>query len=701
MTFDIYLLEKLDYDDAEPLLDDYINDALQAFVQSKAGQAHIKLHPQGGNWIGTFIEMAYLYGEYILPKMTKGNAQEVMEYILPRKLTLVNPQNVEGAIDELVAFWTFLDEVYRFRSAKAIAKYLRSIEDQFPQWMFDPNRGGIAKQFLMEGTEAGFDMTTEAGIQAFQAEYNQSLQTGPPRAPLAPVVPMTTPPPDMQAAFARLGLDLPQEGQPINLMSLMEQFLGAVEQLEPEAAEQFLESLTTGIDPSASLPTEDLSDLRASLLHNSPRQVIPFSDAQATLLRDQSITTTEPGTILRDFQTMVDFIGSEGVAVSGKRQHLPLKLLGELNQQLSNPIAIALKRPQQKSYPNIHGLYLLLRATGIVNVVVKGKQSRLIINAAIHDSWQQLNPAAQYFSLLEAWFIRSHPEMLGEERSGPFTMGDRCLKSWLDFIPKPALTFANYNEQEQLIYWPGIYNIALMEMFGLVQITSSRPTQGKGWRIKRVEALPFGNALMTCLYNANFENQYQWPGITDPTLPLGDFQPVLQPYFPDWQQSLVVPKSPFRSGRHIFKVSLGKVWRRIAISGEATLADLSAWILNSVDFDHDHLDQFTYKTPTGRTVEVVHPYADTGDLTTDTVKIGSLPLSEGSTMEYLFDFGDCWQFSVQLETVEPPPEPEPEKGFQRVKQKKRRQSRTHKPSGEILEVHGKAPEQYPAYDEEW
>ncbi|MBF2037037.1 MAG: hypothetical protein IGR92_16565, partial [Leptolyngbyaceae cyanobacterium T60_A2020_046] len=79
MTFNPYLLENLDYDDAEPLLEDYINTALQAFIHSDVGKAYQRKHPQGGFWIGNFIEFAYLYGGFILPKMTKGNAQEVME----------------------------------------------------------------------------------------------------------------------------------------------------------------------------------------------------------------------------------------------------------------------------------------------------------------------------------------------------------------------------------------------------------------------------------------------------------------------------------------------------------------------------------------------------------------------------------------------------------------------------------------------
>ena len=164
-------------------------------------------------------------------------------------------------------------------------------------------------------------------------------------------------------------------------------------------------------------------------------------------------------------------------------------------------------------------------------------------------------------------------------------MGVRGLISWSQFTLISALSFKKYTEQEQLAYWPGLYNLTLMEMFGWLTLTSCKPTQGKGWRITKVAALPWGKALMGVVHGAYQAVHYNWPAMNNPELPLGDLQPALQAYFPEWQMSLVVPKLPFRAGRHIFKVSLGKVWRRIAISGEATLDVLSGLILDAVDFN--------------------------------------------------------------------------------------------------------------------
>jgi hypothetical protein len=717
MTFPIHQLDKLDYDDAEPLLDDYIQSALEDFAESKTGKAHIKQYPEGGGWIGIFIEMAYIYGGYTLPKMTKGNVQEVMEYILPRKLTLLDPSETDDAIDELAAFWTYLGETYGLRSAKAIVKYLRSIENEFPQWMFASERGGIAKNFIMQGMEAGFDMTTQEGVEAFQQQYNQNLPSRPPMPgmPMSTIATMTTPPPDMKAAFERLGLELPKEGEQVDLLALMQQFMQAVEQLDPAMAEELMDVLDTELDElDAELEDDDdddvavipgpgdaLNDIRVSLMREKLGDELEISDEEKDLLRQQTITATEPGTILQDFETTLDFIG-DGVPVSGKLQQFSMKLLEDLNQRLSHPIDNDLKRPQQKSYPNIHGLYLLLRSTGITEVVAKGKQFRMVLNPEIKQSWDQLNPTEKYFTLLEAWMVRSHPQMLGEERSGIFGMGDRCFQIWPQLNNKSLTTFKDYGHQDIFSYSPGFHNLLLMEMFGLIDITHGKPAKGKGWRVKKLQPLPFGNALMNLLSHVYLAAGLTWRSSVDPTMPFGELQPVLQSYFPEWQQNLATVSYEFRPGRHTFKVSLGKIWRRIAISGDATLEDFGIFITNSVDFDRDHLDQFTYPLPNGRQVQATHPWSE-GDLSTDEVKIGELPLHEGSTMEYLFDFGDCWRFEVTLESIEPEvePEPEPAQGFQKVKQTKKRKSSKQKTLGEILEVHGEAPEQYPSYDEDW
>ena len=90
-----------------------------------------------------------------------------------------------------------------------------------------------------------------------------------------------------------------------------------------------------------------------------------ISDRAQQILRDQEIDVDGPGTALTDFETLLQFIGNAGLNTTSKYYLLPQSKLDELNQQMSRPVMHRLKRPQQRSFPHLHGLYLMLRASGM------------------------------------------------------------------------------------------------------------------------------------------------------------------------------------------------------------------------------------------------------------------------------------------------------------------------------------------------
>jgi hypothetical protein len=65
-----------------------------------------------------------------------------------------------------------------------------------------------------------------------------------------------------------------------------------------------------------------------------------LSPDQQQILRQQEISESGPGTILRDFETLLDFIATHEVQLGGKQRLLPLALLGALNARLSKPLEI-------------------------------------------------------------------------------------------------------------------------------------------------------------------------------------------------------------------------------------------------------------------------------------------------------------------------------------------------------------------------
>lgn len=749
VTFNFHQLDKLSYDEAEPLLEEYFDDLVTQFLNSAMGQAYLQQNPEAGNWAYHFVEMGYLYEEVPPPKITRVVAQTIMEYTLPRKLILGDRSQAETAIPELVAFWTFVQQTYKHRNASAIIHYLQSIEQQFPDWMIDPSRGGMGKGFMLSALSQGYDITSEEGLQAFQAAQNQAIADHASSDPLEQLRSRLNRPdmdlpqsmeelrsritPEIAAAmqelFAEIGAPALSNNTDTDAVNFFIQMMGSMlgmpdanfpldllgAQLGLEPDDEDFDSEDFDADDGGFLGwNRDPRAIRRSMLESKlGENPLTLTPELEKCLRSQSITATQPGPIVQDIQTCLDFIGPQGCKVSNKRQHWGGQTLRDLNDRLSRPIAVNFQRPQQSSYPNLHGLYLLLRCLGLVQVVPVGQQYQMQLHPENIAQWNQLNDTERYFTLLAAWLLYSSTEPLGETHEF-IPPGERWVHSWLhQLIHANALKYSSYQEQNEFIVWPGMMNFALADLFGIVTVTQGKPQPKKGWRVKRVERSPWGTALMTLILQHYLD---LFDGVANPsdTIAFDHLQPLISPYQALWRQGFRWQQNTKTvSDRHIFKVWLGSVWRRIVIDADATLYDLSELILASVNFDNDHLHQFTYRDSLGRTVEVGHPFLDQDELSSNQVEIGSLGLQVGSEIEYLFDFGDCWEFRIRLEGFAPAATAgqgfasdaagdRQAKGGKRsgvkaraTKAQSKKRSPVRHPGGEILERHGEAPPQYP------
>lgn len=377
--------------------------------------------------------------------------------------------------------------------------------------------------------------------------------------------------------------------------------------------------------------------------------------ARQETLRQQVITADKPGSILRDFQTLIDFIGPAGLTVSDQFHFLPLRVLADLNTRLTHPIRLDLKRPQQKSYPHLDGLYLLLRATGLTRVDTGGRKPRLLIDQAALSSWVTLTPTERYFTLLESWLWRGHPAIVGE--AGGSFASDHPLLNWSKFferIPDEGLAIVGNEEAEQQLHFtPKRFNLALLELFGFITIQHNPPLPGAGWQIGHVWRTPLGEAMLYVLserFPAPYGKHFTVNLTLDETI--GRLQPVLQPYFTEWQHNLRLPRPEFQSGRHVFKVSLGHVRKRIVLSGHLSLDQVAGMIVEAFEFEEEYLYRFTYPTRFGLSQTVNHPELDQGPFTNE-VRLGELPLFPGTILTFLYSFSQSWEFEIKLKHIEP------------------------------------------------
>src|SRR5689334_4871600 len=127
-------------------------------------------------------------------------------------------------------------------------------------------------------------------------------------------------------------------------------------------------------------------------------KTVKLTKTLAQTLLEQVIDTERPGPILRDFRTVLDFVGAKGVKAAGKYHLLPIESIGELDARLSRPLRLELKRPQLRSHPYLWGLHLLLRASGLSRLEGVGARTRLVLNPPLLAQWDSLNSTEQYFT---------------------------------------------------------------------------------------------------------------------------------------------------------------------------------------------------------------------------------------------------------------------------------------------------------------
>ena len=317
-----------------------------------------------------------------------------------------------------------------------------------------------------------------------------------------------------------------------------------------------------------------------------------------------------PGSILADVQTLIDFVGVKGLATGSKNSNLPAGVLPQLNCLLSQPVELNLKRGLLKDYPNIGGVYALLRVMNLA----RAEYEQIRIHPGALEVWSGLNPTEKYFALMEAWLIHADSNLAGVGQPDRRAQFD----SNLDFLVNQASnSWQSYHEFFHTSPWDGLstWNSQLQIRFGLFEATP-RPFQGRsyptgGWMLGAGRRTPWGEAVAWSIYmhllaKAKKEGQHTSKFIRcelPPEAGYGFLHSIFQPLFPEWRKMYALAKRPVGPGLHIYKVGFdlryggGGVWRRLALPHDASLHDLANAILAAFDFDNDHLYMILYEKP--------------------------------------------------------------------------------------------------------
>ena len=199
----------------------------------------------------------------------------------------------------------------------------------------------------------------------------------------------------------------------------------------------------------------------------------PFETLCRRTLQSQRFSDAQPGSILGDIRTMLDFIGPSGRKSSSKLGNLPSTILPELNLLLSRPVQTGLKRALMRDYPNVTGLFILLRVMQLTCL----ENGRLRVNTRIRSQWENLNPLEQYFALIEAWLLMADPGIVSDKTNDWTTSQILLNLSFLARAKPPdwsreAVVFSNVAPALQP---PQLWNVELAKRFGLVETRFQPP----------------------------------------------------------------------------------------------------------------------------------------------------------------------------------------------------------------------------------
>lgn len=404
------------------------------------------------------------------------------------------------------------------------------------------------------------------------------------------------------------------------------------------------------------------------------------------------ITATYPTPILEDFKRFMNSLRREEVALSPKNRYISKARLWEMNQFMYFKMEDATPKLDQASYPLLHLFYHLALAGKLV-VMKPGKGGRFLLKAAErYEEFLNLTMTEQYFYLLETLWIEADWRELQKATYG-YMPNERLISSvWQELAHSEAGKTINMKDPASpwQKVWDWGYFLYYFKYFGFWDFTPDKEALAFSRRnieAKTLTPTEFGVSMAAVLFN--YRDYLDWnqvhirrEGLTsqdildgmeyvfnsiEKKLPqvivelakarqdsLGEpfykrFVPLFAPG--ELTRTLSGDHPTLMKGVCLIKVSLGRgVWRKIEMAAKHNLHQLHLAIQDAFELDDDHLYSFFMDNKKWSDDCYNSPLDEKGSKANE-VRIGELGLYPGKTFLYLFDYGNEWEFTVEVEEI--------------------------------------------------
>lgn len=360
--------------------------------------------------------------------------------------------------------------------------------------------------------------------------------------------------------------------------------------------------------------------------------------------------------ILDNFELLLNYILNQSPIVSKKSNRLLSKNVLELNQELSKTLKLDLKQHNQTSYPHINSLILLFRASGLGIVSYAKRKLFLTIDKSIYKQWTTLNNTEKYINLLIAWITNGVPAIIGIKNE-LINSVENTLDFMLSLSPKEIITNQDdLKELESPSYSVGTHNIMLLEMFGFVKIKDNSNTISKKWKIKQIQITKLGSFVYKQIQKLmkNFD-LYSYGNYFPP-----EFKTQLQSIFNklliNYKKNIVIPQNKYKNKEYIFRVSTGRIFRKITIPTDYNLGSFWSFVIDSFNLYNNYTFRLIIKNRFGynETYNKNGRNDYDGSPCADDFTMNELNIMSGTIMnfEYFNNYDTKRKFEIICETIQ-------------------------------------------------
>lgn len=388
-----------------------------------------------------------------------------------------------------------------------------------------------------------------------------------------------------------------------------------------------------------------------------------------------TITNDYPTTITQDFLTFLDYIENHTVKLTKTNQQITRKDLVALYALMPEPKLAVSEKSNQIGYPLLHLFFQLAVELELVQKRAMGSAIVATIHVDNLAVFKSLTTTEQYVTLLDCFWMKANWRELqgGRYHREPYNMD--ALFAYLENVPTDKeLKVRQDPELINLLYEFG-YFLLYFSYFGFWQVQLDEEKRKENhYRAKTIELLPLFKQLTPPLaktWESRFDDEEDSMEGLNKILALFkvDFAieesktkkkkkpktkdsllPLLKPLFEDGQLTNILQnvEKPIFAGEYLLKVSWNSsCWRTMQVSESHTLLDVHKLIQQAFEFADDHLYAFYMDGKKFSKHCYNSPMDDRGPYVNNT-KIGDLRLYEGQRFLYLFDFGDEWEFNVDV-----------------------------------------------------